>query len=335
MADPVTPMRLFGELDIRIDPWQVEYGTELPLQGLDDEISEQVILDLEVPLEAWRPIEPCSAVPPASRIVFVDGVRRIEARLIVRQGDRVCHGAFGSYAVGCVDVADGTAVCGECRVGRVVVIGAGRSLPLPVTVAPGLIYRPITTAETDPDGPLAAIQDEMRTAEERLARALADAADTLVVADGPLTFQDPVRGGAVGYIKRLFQLYLPATMLGLLASLPPASRTPIFALRSTRRFARYSWFLRLGPSGRGESDLAGIVRLEVPEAVGLDTARRLADSTAALLPRFTPGRGRDPRSPQNLLPIGALEAQLRRRLGDARLIRRQIESLIAEEVASG
>jgi hypothetical protein len=58
-------------------------------------------------------------------------------------------------------------------------------------------------------------------------------------------------------------------------------------------------------------------------------ARQLADETATRLPAFVPSRARDPRAPQNLLPIGALEQHLRHRLGDARLIRRKIAQLIA------
>jgi hypothetical protein len=171
----------------------------------------------------------------------------------------------------------------------------------------------------------------MRAAEERLGRELSDASDTLVIADGPLTFEERLRGAAVGYIKRLFKIYLPAEKLGLIGRLSAGQRTPIFTLRSSRRFARYSWFLRLSPPGPGDSELAGIVRLEVAETVGVDAARRLADATAFMIPRFAPRRWRDPRSPQNLLPIGALESQLRRRLGDPRLIRRHIETLITEE----
>jgi hypothetical protein len=171
----------------------------------------------------------------------------------------------------------------------------------------------------------------MRLAEERLAREVANAAGTLVVMDGPLTFEEPTRAAAVGYVKRVIKLYVPAERLGLLARLPPGTRTPIFALQSTRRFARYSWFLRLAAPHRGDSELTGIVRLEVSEAVGIDEARRLADATSRALPRFASRRGQDPRAPQNLLPIGALESQLRRRLGDARLARRHIETVIARE----
>ena len=324
-------MSLFGDLDVRLDPWQVDYGAELPVE-LEDQaaVDEGVILDVEIPPAVWRPMRPTS--PDAlKRLVFVDGVRRIEARLLVRRGDRICHGAFGSYAVGSVSVLDHVASCGEPHIDRILAVGSGQQSPQAVTVSPALTYRPVSTSSPDPDGPLRAIQDEMRAAEERIGRELADVTDTLVVADGPLTFEQPLRGGAVGYIKRLFKIYLPSEKLSLMAKLRAGERTPLFALRSSHRFARYSWFLRLSPPGPGDSDLAGIVRLEVAETVGADAARRLADATAFALPRFAPGRWRDPRSPQNLLPIGALEAQLRRNLGDPRLIRRYIETLVTEE----
>jgi hypothetical protein len=325
-------MGLFGDLDIRLDPWDVDYGAELQLEP-DEVPAEDVALDVELPPGAWKPLTP----PPIGvpRLVFVDGVRRIEARLVVRHGDRVAHGAFGSFAVGSVLVADGGAACDEVRVDRVVATGSGEAIPTPVRVDPVLTYRPVSTAEPSPDGPLRKIQEEMRIAEERLARDLAAREPGLVVVDGPLTFGEPGGGAAVGYIKRLFRLYLPPENLALLASLPPGARTPLFGLRSTRRFARYSWFLRLARPQAADSDLAGIVRLEVSESVGQEGAQRLADATAGALPAFAPARARDPRAPQNLLPIGALEAQLRRRLGDARLARRRIESLIAREVSRG
>jgi len=89
--------------------------------------------------------------------------------------------------------------------------------------------------------------------------------------------------------------------------------------------------VRLAQPELGDSELAGIARLEVSEAVGIEAARRLANASSVILPRFVPGRWRDPRSPQNLLSIGALEASLRRHMGDGRLIRRHIETLIATE----
>jgi hypothetical protein len=38
----------------------------------------------------------------------------------------------------------------------------------------------------------------MRLAEERLGRNLAETGDTLVVADGPLTFEEATRGAVLG-----------------------------------------------------------------------------------------------------------------------------------------
>jgi uncharacterized protein len=327
-------MASFGDLKVRVGPWDVEYGSETQT-GYGGELGpEEVSLDVEVPTTKWQPVTPSSArLPP--RLVFVDGVRRLEVRLLVKDGGQFCHGAFGSFAVGSAVVTEGVARHDQALVGRLVVVGSGRTLPSSISPMPGLVYRPSSTVDSEPDGPLRAIHNEMRLAEERLARSLSDAEGSLVVADGPLSFEDPVRGSVVGYVKSLFKLYLPQELQPLLARLTPGSRTPLFGLRATERFSRYSWFLRLARAQAADSELSGLVRLEVSEAIGFEQARRLADASAHFLPRFAPSRARDPRAPQNLLPIGALESHLRRRLGDSRLIRRHVESLIAAEVASG
>ena len=326
-------MSVFGDLDLRLDPWQVEYGSELPLGAPVEEADrESVQVDVERKATDWAPLVPVAgSAPIPRRLIFIDGVRRIEARVLARRGGRVCHGAFGSFGVGSVEVHEGTAICGTAEIHRVLALDSGEALPEAIVAGPALTYRSVSVAESDPDAPLRRIQEEMRLCEERCARALADREGTLVLADGPLTFGDPLRGGAIGYIKRLFKLYLDPSLLPLLAQLPAGGRTPLFALTGQRRFSRYSWFLRLAALQPGDSDLAGIVRLEVSDSVGLEAASQLADATALLLPRFAPSRGRDPRAPQNLLPIGALEQQLRRRLGDPRVIRRRLATLIATE----
>jgi hypothetical protein len=43
-------MSLFGGLDVRLDPWDVDYRTELPLES-DEGPSEDVALDMELPPE--------------------------------------------------------------------------------------------------------------------------------------------------------------------------------------------------------------------------------------------------------------------------------------------
>ncbi len=324
---------MFGGLRIRLDPWDADYGPELAAEEEPEGPDPEVLLDVELPWAAWRPLLPREPFLP-EQIVFVDGVRRVEARVTV-EGPELAYGAFGSFAAGCVAITDGGATFGQDRLDRLLVVGGGMNVPDPVPVMPGAVYRPVCTPYRDPEAPLRKLQEEMRREEERLARTLAEDDRTLVIVDGPLTFfANPVRGAAVGYIKQISRFYLPSEGLLILRQLLPGTRTPLFALRSSHRFARYAWFLRLGPPAPQDPPFSGIVRLEVSEAVGREVARRLADATAQTLPRFVRSPRMDPRAPQNLAPVGALEARLRRRLGDRLLLRRHIQALIVREVRS-
>jgi hypothetical protein len=320
----------FGDLRVRLDPWDIAYGGELPVDSEPVDTAEDVSLEVEVPLAAWTPIIPTAAPPPKS-VFFVDGVRRAEARLLVGKDEEFCHGALGSFAVGAVLVRDSTATWHTQRVGRIAVLGSGLSLPSRLALGDALVYEAASATATDADAPLLTIHREMRMAEERLARELAEQLDALVVTDGPLTFGDLTRGRTIGFVKRLFKLYLPTTSQRVLRQLNVGQRSPLFAIKGAGRFARLSWFVRLAQPLPVDAELTGLVRLEVSEVVGVEMAVQLANATAALLPRFVPSRCRDPRAPQNLLPIGALEAHLRRRLGDIALIRRKLAALIARE----
>ncbi|HEY8172676.1 MAG TPA: hypothetical protein VIH21_06285, partial [Dehalococcoidia bacterium] len=60
-------------------------------------------------------------------------------------------------------------------------------------------------------------------------------------------------------------------------------------------------------------------------------ARELADITATVLPRYASTPMRDARAPQNLLPVGQLERDLRRRLGDPVLLHRLLRKCIGTE----
>jgi hypothetical protein len=141
-------MGLFGDLHVRVDPWEVEYGSELPLEGTPEEAPEDVVLGVELAPESWQPIVPAPEAAPA-RMVFVDGVRRIDTRLIIRRAGGVCHGAFGSYAVGAVAVMDGCANHEQLRTDRIVVVGSGQILPSQIPVSNALIYRPLSTASPE------------------------------------------------------------------------------------------------------------------------------------------------------------------------------------------
>lgn len=338
---------LFGAYKVRIDPWDVDYGDQTPLSpsSIESPDSDDVDHQIEVVEAAWAPIHPSATTDSVAagaadshlprRVIFIDGVRRLEARLHVWKDAKLVYGAFGCYAVGAVELAPAAATFAAVRVHREVVLGAGEKFPEAVQVRPALQYEPESTPEAEVDAPLRHIQDAMRRAEARLAGELSGE-EVLTIVDGPLSFE-PGRGGlALGYVKRIHQLYIPGRLLAVLAGLPAGARTPLFLIKPKRSgFARYSWFQRLAPTRAGDTELHGIVRLEASGRLALEEVRRLADAAALWLPRVAPSRARDPRSPQNLLPIGALEQKLRIASGNAALTRRWIETLVVQEVTRG
>lgn len=280
----------------------------------------------------WNAIDP--AVTPGSpreSVWFIDGVRRLEARVTAKSDGQYFYGAFGAYAVGVVHLNDYQAGFERFITGRMLVLSSSDLPPREITLAPGLTYLPVRVADSEPDAPIRAIHGEMRKAEENLAREIAAHENRLVIVDGPLTFEDQTRGSAVGYIKRIIKTYLAPPQLALLTTLELGQRTPLFALQRSKRFSRISWFLRLSEPRKGDSDFSGIVRLEVETAVGVEMAQMLADTCGKMLPELKARRALDQRAPQNLLPINALERFLRRKLGDERLIRRRLEAFIARE----
>jgi hypothetical protein len=219
-------------------------------------------------------------------------------------------------------------------IGRLLILGGGAEhAPLSLALPGGsrLHYTPLAVPETDPEAPLQALQTAMRRAEDELARALAAASDlpanALIVADGPLAYLARTPTPLAGFVKSLHRAYLPPAAAALLAKLAIGQRTPIFAICDKNQ--RYSWYLRLGHGGPADHELAGIARLECGSEAGIEAAREIADRSAAALVRAASTRERDPRSPQNLVPLGGLETILRHRLGDRALTRRAITSHLA------
>ena len=72
-----------------------------------------------------------------------------------------------------------------------------------------------------------------------------------------------------------------------------------------------------------------MVRCEVSGDQAVEQAVQMADFSASTLPRFVSEPHKDPRAPQNLYPIAALERELRRRLGDARFVERALRKAAA------
>lgn len=312
---------------LRLDPWAPDYEGAL---GLVEDEAPSARVELDVEPGPWAAVEPRAAAP--ARVLFVDGVRRVEHRLHVEHGGRVLHGLLGSYGVGAVE-ATGKAAVVRADVRRVACVGGGlRVDPIELRIGRGgAVFEPEPVAENTPMAPLQGLQAAMRRGEAALGESLSAAADLLVL-DGPLSYVDRVAGPTVGLVKRLLQRYLPAEREALLPELGPGQRTPLFLIQDpAARRPRYSCYLRLAYGRAIESPLAGLVRLEIPGAMGLDAARHVADLACVALPRFASDPVRDPRAPQNLYPVGGLESELRRRLGDPLVIRRAIEALLTEE----
>jgi hypothetical protein len=161
----------------------------------------------------------------------------------------------------------------------------------------------------------------MRRAEAGLAERLARAG-TFVVADGPLYEYTPV--AKVGHVKSHRRSYLPGDRAGIVGALGPGERTPLFTV-GDGRYRRYSWYLRLARFPGGHS-WTGIARGEAAASLGLEQAAALADRTAAVLPLVGSEAHLDPRAPQNLVPVAALERHLRHLLGDAGLVLRALRA---------
>jgi hypothetical protein len=82
-----------------VDPWDPSYGA-----SVQSELTESDSIpttDIECPDEQWGPIAP-SATEPVDTLLFVDGVRRIEARAWIDGGIEPVPGVFASWAAGVV-----------------------------------------------------------------------------------------------------------------------------------------------------------------------------------------------------------------------------------------
>jgi hypothetical protein len=318
-----------GRYTLRLDPWAAEF--EGMVQVSEEE--EAVPVDIRVEQAAWAAIRPPEEPSPRA-VAFVDGVRRIEHRLLIGDGERTMFGLLGSYGVGAV-VVDGTARVGHETIGRVAVAGGGLTLDpffAPVNVRGALLFEPCTEPDNTPVAPVEGLQKAMRHEEASLAERLSTEVE-VVFLDGPLTFVTAAaRGSVVGFVKRLLRNYLDPSAHALLPRLDVGERTPLFLIAG--REPRYSWYVRIARGRPIESALTGVARLEAPARRGLAEARALADLSAREMRRFASDATRDPRAPQNLFPIGGLEARLKHLLGDASVVRRAVEAQLHREVTA-
>ena len=317
-------------LTLRLDPWTPTYESAVQLDEDDGALPADV--DPTVEMTDWRPVEPEPCKRPET-IAFIDGVQRVEMRLIGDNNGKMVYGAFASVAVGAVFAREnGCTVAAEEPL-RVLALSDGETHPA-INVPCGnvaLDFRPQSTHVTGVSAAQQAVQTARREAEIALGEALDEQGHEMVVVDGRLNWQPKRQAMVLGLVKTIHKRYLDQPYAAVVAKLPPETRSPIFRIGRDRPV--YSWYLRLAPSRPIDHPWSGVVRLETLESIGIAAAVRLAGLTACHLPDFASSPVHDPRAPQNLYPIGGLEDQLRHSLGDHEWIRRHIEMHFMREAA--
>jgi hypothetical protein len=129
-----------------VDGWDPAYGSSLELEESLEESTASVEVSIELPAAQWRAIEPDPGMTPPAALLFVDGVRRIEARVWiddVEDGGPVAEASAAlcaSYAAGVVCCCDRQAhlVLVETRRGLFTVPAISGTSPPSITEIPRL-----------------------------------------------------------------------------------------------------------------------------------------------------------------------------------------------------
>lgn len=311
---------LLSPTSYTVDPWDPGYGVARGDELDGRESSARLALDLELPAARWRPITPADGPLPGS-VLFLDGVRRIDARVWVHGKDpEPLPGMLASLAAGLV-CCDGEARLVDVKVDRGLFAEAGddiktRHATYAFHHTPGGLDKLTLGVQSR----LAALEVDLATAWRRDR----DAGDDLLVVDGPLRGRTHL-ARTVGYVKTHQKSYLQPEQAAVVAALEPGQRSPVFGMGTS--WERTSWYLRL--PGATKAPWSAVVRLECSADLPADEAAALADITALVLPGLASSPHKDPRAPQNLTPIGGLERRLRHRLGDAALLYRSLRGALA------
>ena len=318
-----------------VDSWDPGYGTSFGIDGREETVTS-VVTDVEVATDDWAPIVGTPVEPPRATI-FVDGVRRIDARIWISaaspQGSggpatEASMGLCASYAAGAICCCERGAHLLEPAIRRGLFTVDAQAIGLETRAGS---YPVFTTTLNENQGLALSLSTalQQRLTELELLAAVdarshgpdhgnADGSELLVV-DGPVRGREHLPR-VLGFIKSHQIAYLDPLLHGMVASLAPHERTPVFLIGGS--WDRFSWYLRL--PGPPSHPWAGIARLECAANVTATEVIALAHLSQAVLPRFASEEFKDPRAPQNLYPVGALEKELRRRLGHPGLVYRAL-----------
>lgn len=317
---------------LKLDPRPPAYDSVAAATRDDDDATS--MLDDAFEMAEWRPIAPAEARDgQAPRLAFVDGVQQYDARFSAEGDGWPIPGVLATYAAGAMCPGAEEPLC-HVAVQRAAILSKG-ARPAAIDVRTSQTahrYLPESAAGDDPaslDSKLNHLRAEIEASIVR--RLLEERRYALVVVDGRLPQQ---AAGAVGLIKTPQRVPVTSdTQINVLRGLRRGERSPVFIrTRSDRRY--YSWFVCLASPGRYDLAMSGLALIEMDDLASRDDVVRAANLTAAELPRYAPKPHRDPRAPQNLLPVGQLERELRRRMGQREYVARLIrESFAREEFA--
>ena len=297
-----------------VESWDPGYGVSGDETALVER-DEPVDIAVETPGDRWVPVRPSPDRRPES-LAFVDGVRRIDARIWVSEAPGLPSrpGVCATVAAGAVVCRDGGASVVAAEVERGLYTAASGASPVTTRHA---TYGLVPTIDDTDEAIYLRIHTQMTKLESTLSADLGSASE-IVVFDGAIRGRTLANG--IGYVKTQHVQYLPAPQHAVLGELGAGERTPLFLIGG--RAPRWSWYVRLpGPVAHS---LSGIVRLEAEGIGPAADAILLADRVTAALPHYASKPQHDARAPQNLYPIAGLERQLRRRLGDVKLLERSL-----------
>ncbi len=322
---------------ISLDPWGGDYGSQIATpQAVDTEQIPAQVTGRQAEAGPWQPRTPTPEQMP-DRTAVIDGVMRVDAPAVMSDEETRCLALFGSYAAGAVVIAPHVEIV-EVQLDRLFIVGGGQS-GQDVLVAvgtggrPPMRYRSMSVSGLTPDPLHENLLTAMRQAEVDVARKLSGN-EYLILADGNLTFLGD-SSSVVGVIKTIRRMYLAPKEAKILEQLQPGERTPLFQFSGSGRhksFEVFTCYLRLVNPRPIEHPFTGLVRLEVKLGLGIQQAVRLLDQAASTVSSLASRAPKDPRAPQNLIPIGGLERRLRHRLGDPKLVRRCIEKTLLNQV---
>jgi hypothetical protein len=352
-------------MSFSVDGWDPSYGASLEVEGQLEESTARIDPGVELPVDRWRPIDPDPAGPLPDALLFVDGVRRVEAQVWI-DGDAAPGAAAAadpatgevlaaeptaalcaSYAAGvvCCCAAGAHLVASERRRGLFSVASHARDI---LTRAGGYTAHHVTIKRAGAPVMTALSQSLQRRLAEvevevsKRARAAAEegksapsghpgrSTSDLLIVDGPLRDRQHLPR-ALGYIKSHHATYLPPELNAVVGALAPGQRTPAFLMGTS--WDRHSWYLRLpGPSG---APWSGVVRIECPATLPVAEVTMLAGLSQRCLGRFASAAYKDSRAPQNLYPIAGLERELRHRLGDPQVLYRALREAARPGAAPG